>query len=509
MKRKAFKSILALSIWCMSHSVVYANHMKLIYDGKEHFYSNKPIGLYIDGQEIVTKVMPPIQLNGSVLVPAKEVFSTLGAEVEWRSSEKSIYVHNNETLIVLKMNSSEAWVNGETKYLNMPAKLINDKVMIPLRFIGESLGYTVKWVQESSSVYILSQEEDWSSTSEVNNNIQNTIPSIEGSNTGQNIDITNQEQEDKDIPQISDLIQDTNLSTSLENGCLSYLGLSNSLILNGIEGLQPSQITYEENPYTKQIVVDLNSDYSQYLQEGNYAFQEGSIKQVNISHQIGTTRLTLTTSTIQALSISQNNDSIILQAVKPSDKYGKIVVLDAGHGAHDSGATYNGIKEKDLNLAISQELAHLLEADPEIKVYTTREDDTFLELMERVEVSNQIDPDLFISIHINSAPQTASASGTETYYTVASDTRNKTFATMVQKALVNEFGTKNRGVKTNTFIVTKYTNAPAILIEIGFITNEADRAMMTSSDFTSRYAQTVYRCILEYYAAGLNEYPVE
>ena len=134
-----------------------------------------------------------------------------------------------------------------------------------------------------------------------------------------------------------------------------------------------------------------------------------------------------------------------------------------------------------------------------------REGDTFLTPMERAVVANEIQPDLFISIHVNSVNNNASASGTETYYTAKADTRNKIFAEMVQKALINTFGTRNRGVKDNTFVVTRYTNYPAILIEIGFLTNESDRQMMLSAGFEQKYATAVYNCIQNYYAQGLNE----
>jgi len=500
MKYKFCKCFLALGILSMSHPIVYAENMNLIYDGANHFYDHDPIHLYIDGQEIVTQVMPPIQLNSNILVPAKEVFSTVGAEVEWRSSEKSVYIHNEETLIVLKINSNEAWVNGETKPLNMPAKLINDKVMIPLRFISEALGYQVAWSSSDSSVYIETPqeiippttglEEDFNDESSVLPNDYNDMGDIDESNGA------------LDELEIQDNLQDSIYYLGSEY--IECLSSSNTLVITGLQGLQLSGMTYEENIHTRQVSVNLNGDYSQYLPDGTMMFPEGNITQIDISNQMGSTQLVVTTATIMHLNMSEQNGEMLLQFVRPREQYNKIVVIDAGHGAHDPGTSYEGIQEKNLNLALSQELNSLLEADSSIKVYATREDDTFLELMERVEFSNQIEPDLFISIHINSAPNIPSASGTETYYTISSDTRNKTFATMVQEGLVNEFGTKNRGVKSNTFVVTRYTDAPAILIEIGFLTNESDRKMMTSSDFASRYAKVVYQCILDYYAAGFH-----
>ena len=199
--------------------------------------------------------------------------------------------------------------------------------------------------------------------------------------------------------------------------------------------------------------------------------------------------------------VYEGEKGIVLQCVKPSEKYDKIIVIDAGHGDHDPGARAGGIEEKNLNLKFALALKNVLSQNPGIKVYMTREDDTFLELNERTEMANAIDPDLFISLHINSADN-LSASGIETYYTTKADTRNKAFATIVQNALISTFGKKDRGVKSNTYVVTKNTNAPAILIEIGFISNDGDRAMMCADGFAEQYASVLYQCILDYYAQG-------
>ena len=496
MKNKLIKGILLIAMICMSHTVVYAETMQLIYDGEVHLYDNAPITLYIDGNQIITTVMPPIQFDGSVVVPAREVFSVTGATIEWRPSEQSVYVHNETSLIVLKMNSNEAWVNGEIKYLDMPAKLINDKVMIPVRFISEALGYTVDWSQAERAIRIetvdngkdLNQTDDTEIKEDNTDNIdnyENGTPIIDNGGTGDDLQV--------------DIVQPEQW---IDSEYIYYKSADEVLVLRNIEGLDAESITIEENYHDKQMIIHLNHQYSSYLPAGTWEKSIGPITKLEITHEALETQIILTTSTVQALIIEEQEGQIAMKIVKPSSKYNKIVVIDAGHGAHDSGTTYSGLKEKDFTLSLSQAVAMLLEADPNIKVYTTREDDTFLELVERSNFSNEIEPDLFVSIHINSVEGNTSASGTETYYTTKTDTRNEIFATLVQNALVKEFGTRNRGVKTNTFVVTRYTNAPAILIEIGFLTNESDRAMMTASDFTGRYAYTIYKCILEYYAMG-------
>lgn len=511
MKHKLIKGFLILGICGMSYSATYAETMNLNYDGLNHQYTSPSIQLYVNGNSVTTSV-PPVQMSDDVLVPAREVFSVAGAEVEWRPSEQSIYVHNESNLIVLKINSNEAWVNGQMKPLNIPAKLINNKVMIPIRFISEALGYGVNWSPSDYAIYV-------STTGETMNLNGNQVTEVNEVLNG--IDETNQQSIIPDagigqntsyiepIPtaQATQTLEPINQSGTdgwLNSPYIHYVGESETLLLNGLEGLSAQQITIEEHAKNKQIVIHLNKDYSAYLQAGTWSKQAGAITKLQVVHQTGETQMILNTSTIKTVTASDENGGVSLKVVRPSDQYHKIVVIDAGHGANDPGACYAGVQEKDITLKVAQALVSRIEQDPDIKVYATREDDTFLELTERTDFSNQINPDLFISVHVNSAGSTA-ASGTETYYTAKADTRNKTFAAMVQQALVNEFGTKSRGVKTNTFVVTKKTNSPAILIEIGFITNASDRAMMLSSDFASRYAEAVYQCILEYYAQGLNQ----
>lgn len=495
MKVELLKYVLLFMLLCMSHSVVYADTMQIIYDGETHFYNNEPITLYIDDNITPTTVMPPIQFNGAVVVPAREVFSAMGAKVDWKSSEKKVYIEqvldNDELgLIVLEMNSYEAWVNGDIQKLNMPAKLINNKVMVPIRFISEALGYTVNWSQSEKAIYI-----DTGVYKENEDNQEEEADEIEDSMNHEDYDEGNGNETHEDI-----IDSKVELWTNTEY--IYYLDQIESLALCNIEGLDVEYITVDENYHTKELVIHLKGDYTDYLQEGIWNMPTGEIRNLKISHDNMETKISLMTHATKTIEIECLEGQIDLKLVNPSEKYAKVIVIDAGHGSQDPGTMYNGIKEKDLTLSISNALLVKLESDDMFKVYATREDDSFLELMERTELSNQLNADLFISIHINSVDNIPTASGTETYYTEKLDARNKIFAGIVQQALVNEFGTKDRGVKSDTYVVTKYTNAPAILIEIGFLTNESDRAMMLAPNFTERYANTIYQCILEYYAGG-------
>ena len=480
MKRKWMTAFLIAIMICLSYQVVYAEKMQLIYDGETHLYELVPISLYINGELTITTVMPPIQIEGNTLVPAREVFAKMGAEVLWKSAEKSVYITKGEQLIVLTIDSTEVWVDGEIKVANMPAKLINDKVMIPLRFISEALGFKVQWIDATKTIMI---EEPIVVAPPV------VVPP-----------------EESEMPEegTSEELPEETPEPNLSFKNMTYDSSLNALILEKAPGLTVESITVQDNYIQRQIKITLPTAYIDFYEAGIWEDTNSAVKKIEVK-QSSSTEITLTTATIKALNVYEYDNKIYLQCVKQKEKYGKIVVVDAGHGKDDPGTTYGSLQEKDITLRLALQLQKEIANDSSIKVYMIREGDTFLTPMERAVVANEIEPDLFISIHVNSVNNNASASGTETYYTAKADTRNKIFAEMVQKALINTFGTRNRGVKDNTFVVTRYTNYPAILIEIGFLTNESDRQMMLSAGFEQKYATAVYNCIQNYYAQGLNE----
>lgn len=143
-----------------------------------------------------------------------------------------------------------------------------------------------------------------------------------------------------------------------------------------------------------------------------------------------------------------------------------VVYIDPGHGGYDPGTQGNGIVEKDIVLNYGLRLKDKLEANG-IKVIMSRISDVYVSLEDRSRGANNVNPDIFISIHINSAGAT-SASGIETFYKKDID---KLLAEKIQSKLINYTGAVNRGAKWEDFHVVRETNMPASLVECGFLTN--------------------------------------
>jgi N-acetylmuramoyl-L-alanine amidase len=170
------------------------------------------------------------------------------------------------------------------------------------------------------------------------------------------------------------------------------------------------------------------------------------------------------------------------------------VVIDPGHGAKDNGATsISGKFEKNFNLSMGLKVQKLLANEPLIQVVMTRTDDTFIELDERAAIANRLNASLFVSIHGNAYVK--ATSGVETYY---QRPESLAFAQIMHPLVVSATGFKNNGIKQNNFRVIAKTTMPAILFELGYLTNANDEAQMFTEAFQDRVAASI--------AAGIKQY---
>ncbi len=111
------------------------------------------IPVYINEQELTFDVPPMIE-NGTTLVPLRAIFESLGAQVEWDTATQTATGTKEETIITLKLNAQTAMVNQKEVTLALPAKEINGRILVPLRFISESFACTVDWLPETQTITI-------------------------------------------------------------------------------------------------------------------------------------------------------------------------------------------------------------------------------------------------------------------------------------------------------------------------------------------------------------------
>jgi N-acetylmuramoyl-L-alanine amidase len=227
-------------------------------------------------------------------------------------------------------------------------------------------------------------------------------------------------------------------------------------------------------------------------------------------------------------------------------KFGR-VVIDPGHGGHDQGTQGpKGLLEKDLVLDVGLRLGKLVEERLGREVVYTRKDDTFVPLEGRTAFAEDQRADLFVSIHANSSP-VPRISGVETYYLNFTNSKDaidvasrenassqksisqmtdilqtigkhekaeesREFAGKIQESLYAFSartlpGTKDRGVKKAPFVVLIGAKIPSVLVEIGFLSNPREEALLRKPDYRQKLAEALYRGIARY-ADGLSHFQV-
>lgn len=130
--------------------------MQLYYDGAMHEYTGPEITLFINTMkfEVTEGLMPPVIINNRTLVPLREVFEENGATVVWYDDERAVELELGNGKIKLWIDQYVAEVNGEKVEIDVPAKIINSKTMVPVRFITEKCGYNVEWDDTTKTVTI-------------------------------------------------------------------------------------------------------------------------------------------------------------------------------------------------------------------------------------------------------------------------------------------------------------------------------------------------------------------
>jgi len=153
----------------------------------------------------------------------------------------------------------------------------------------------------------------------------------------------------------------------------------------------------------------------------------------------------------------------------------KIIVIDAGHGGNDFGATMNGVSEKDMVLNIARQIKKASDKDGTYEVILTRSDDTSTTLTERTEQINKLNPEMVISLHINRTPEAnTNKSGHEIFIQKTSE--SKSLAEKLSKKL------GECSIKEENLHILRNSKSPAVLVELGYINNIKEREYMNSSD---------------------------
>lgn len=522
------------------------------------------IKLLLDGKEIKTDV-PPVIVDNRTLVPARKIFETMGAKVDWIAKERRVVI-SGDVKVELVIDQKEASVDGESRTLDVPATLIDDRTMVPVRFVSECLACDVDWDPQTRTVSVKKPQGDFTHTLK---KISYEWEEYEGrlrialSFDQKNVNFSSftLKEPDRLVLDLDKTLLGTTAPSPVETECPM------------VPSIRFSQ--FSKNPMASRVVVDLTEPaesaisktadgktlYIDFQYQGDRIYlyddpptivcggaeeddlaleQEGDIvtvtvnkmtydaetlnfdnefcKSVKVTTKKNKSYLTirLTEGTKTALSGNRilfwHGDSEQLSDLTLKEEAKDLlVVIDPGHGGAETGSVgydedgEESLYEKKVNLQIALRANTLLK-DIGVDTYMTRMTDTDVSLSERAEIANKKDAALFVSVHNNSFTS-PDAKGSEVLYgseEVLEDygISGKRLAELIQEEMVEQLERPDRGVKhTPGMAVIRLSKMPAVICEGLFLSNPEELLMLKDPEYVEKQAVAIARGIVR----ALNE----
>lgn len=484
------------------------------------FAGTTDMQLFVNGKSVTTDVSPVI-VGNRMLIPARAVFEAAGGTVKWdETSPQYVGISYGEKEITLTINAKQANVNGAVKTLDVPAQLVHDRTLIPVRFVAENLGFQVDYNDASRVVAIaapVSTPPTIATPPALSTPPAVSTPPAISTSPG----ITTQPgvvPPGVAPPSDSTLNQITAISLAPTEEGYRVTVTADAPITQH----QESSLT---DPF--RFITDLKGftwDQQDFKLEPSENDQ-GLIQTVRASQfDADTVRVVtdLTANVKGRISFSQDQYSMYIDfdknaSSKPKTLADVLVVVDPGHGGLDPGSRAMSGKtviltEKETTLDIGTRLNKKLQAAG-IRTEMTRTGDTLadpaspnatVDLRARANKVNNFGATLCISIHNNSAPGISSAKGTETlYYDTPGKLEygfsSKELATRIQKNMIAYCGTYDRGPKERPELgMLRMTNMPTVIVEGAFLSNPDDLKKLQSEEFREQYASAVADAVIQY-----------
>lgn len=416
------------------------------------------VDVYVDGQQVNFDTQPIVDATANrTLVPFRQIFEALGAEVWYDAIKKSAFGKKDNMTIELPINEKVAYKNNELITLDVASRIVNGRTMVPLRFISETLGCTVETKNTSSNLEIFIKADNFTGKLRL-------LKDIQTENNDLNFVVKLEVEDGENI--INKLDNPGRLAIDLQNtknNAMNTLNLDNPFV--------SSVRTSQYDSTTTRVVLDLKTDVDYQIEQNK-----------------------------DSLVVSISNPQIQPPATEPPKQEipgtgNKLIILDPGHGGSDAGAVgSSGKYEKNLVLQIADKLKAALE-NSGYSVMLTRPDDTFVSLENRAKIANNTNAFAFVSIHANSFSG-PSAKGLEVYTMYGAD---HSLAQDVLDSILAKTGQINRKVKEAGFYVIKYATMPSILIETGFISNPQEEAFLWNEENQNKIVQGIVAGIKKYH----------
>lgn len=494
MKKIHYLILIAVGLTILFHlssALAQSSEIKILMD-------NKPLEL-----DVLS-----IMEDDQIFIPARNIVDALGGRITWFPTLKLLTINIDNHIVRLVIDELSLEMDGKIIPLKTPAKIIDNRVMLPLEVIKIITSVEVEWDNQAKTLSI--------------NNIRPYLLKVRSYSDSDKTRI------------VIDLSEKTEFKANkLTNPDKIFIDIIGSILkledtfkeIEINDGILKTVRTAQFNEEITRVVFDL-------YQEVKY----------NIFSLTNPDRVVID------IFRPEKKSEPLLETLppKPEEKpvpepkaTGKrVVIIDPGHGGSDPGAIGpTGLKESEVTLKVARNLEELLKKAG-IPTYLTRYKDDFISLEDRTNFANQKNGIVFVSIHANSTLNNRpTAIGTETFvlsskYIGASakdvaDRENRAsrahpevdtdlasiigdleesanikysldFAHIVQKELVKYLKLENRGVKQAPFVVLKGVNMAAVIVEIAFISNPQEEKLLKNNEFSQKTAQALFDAIIYY-----------
>lgn len=466
--------------------------------------------IILDGQELQQPAGAQAGIvGGNVMVPLRVVAEGLGYQVAWEKKSGTITISQEGTELKLTLGQNTASAGGQTVKLNSAPYLQGDSTLVPLRFVGEQMGMQVSWDNATKSAYL---------TSPAGGSAGGVVPGTgsQAPDQGTPISVPAGQpaagDDDTYVPGSS-----TGNQAEIPNALIQGISFSENRLMFAVSGSVTPNVFKMTGP--DRIVVDIpNADFAPTFGEvhpldvsrkGQIAVSDypdvSQIRYSLFSTAPSTVRIVIDLTRNVEFTVTNLDDGLVTVdltagAAVPGSGVGgsgrPVVVIDAGHGGSQPGAiSVTKKQEKEFTLAVALKVEALLRQEANLDVVLTRTTDVTMSLQDRVKVANDLGASVYVSIHGNSIDPPSNPSGSETYYTRE---ESIPLANVMHRHLVEATGLTDRGVRKSSLHVTRETKMPAVLLEVGYLSNKNDAGLMYTEEFQQRVAEGV--------AAGIKEY---
>lgn len=275
------------------------------------------------------------------------------------------------------------------------------------------------------------------------------------------------------------------------------------------ENIDGKDIVITNDYVTQTIYIRFKNGVENYSENYSVYGSSNHIASMSYYSENGADVLAISLDRLYEISYFYEDGNLCISFIDPHDIYDKIIVVDAGHGGRMTGAVKRGVEEKTLNLEIVKQIKEMFdELDNEkIKVYYTRLDDTNPSLVERVGMANNVNADLFISIH-NNASSTGlfnNENGTMVLYNPldTSEKSSKLFAQICLENVNTSTESKELGlVNADNIYIVRNSKVPVALIEVGYMTNYQELENLQNPEYQRKVAEGVYNAVIQAFEEG-------